>query len=84
MKLETVVINGMKIHAFVTEKKDGSYTATIGRKNYSCQKKDDIYTLIGDSLRTAIIGDKPLFPETESEEDETDKPELEKGLDMIS
>ena len=56
----------------------------LAEKNYSCQKKDDIYTLIGDRLRTAIIGDKPLFPETESEEDETDKPELEKGLDMIS
>lgn len=32
MKLETVVINWMKIRAFVSEKKDGSYTATIGRK----------------------------------------------------
>lgn len=77
MKLETLVINGMKIRAFVSEKEyDGgdkntsfiigggrSYVAIIGKQRYICQKRGRYYGVVGDNLRKAQILDEP-DPET--------------------
>ncbi|MGA2130117.1 MAG: hypothetical protein ABSG05_00680 [Candidatus Pacearchaeota archaeon] len=68
--LESIVVNGMKLYAPISQN-GGNYSALIGRKFYVCEKSKKGYTIKGDNLRAAMVGDDPFFPG--KEDDDKDK-----------
>lgn len=98
MRLESVVVSGFRMQAWVEQTDTGgnliplsgrnnNYKALIAGKWYACQMGRNGYVIKGDKIEKAdkaVIGDKPLFPKYEDRErNKIISNDIVPGLDSI-